>query len=191
MLSKRAVAVVAAVLLAGCGGGETDAGKPPGKAGGADTGSPSGSRTGGPGTDPAAMSSAEARADIRAGLAAGGFETPRFSEPGTSGIFGACVVTALVPTAAEPDPKDTARLAGELKDRGWVQEDSWADDGMQTLSLRKAPWTLDILGGTLPKEQLAAALPEEQSADAEDFTGLSVSAVDRACADQAHASRSP
>ncbi|MFC8423835.1 hypothetical protein ACFUN7_23660 [Streptomyces sp. NPDC057236] len=137
------------------------------------------------------MSSAEARADVRAGFAAGGFETPRFTEPGTDGIFGACAVTALVPTTAEPDPKDTARLAGELKERGWVQEDSWADDGMRTLSLRKARWTLDILGGTLPKEQLAAALPEEQSADAEDFTGLSVSAVDRACADQAHAGQSP
>lgn len=193
VLPKRAVtAVVAAtMLLAGCGGGETDVREPPERAGGAGAGSPSVSGTASPGTGPAAMSPAEARADIRAGLAAGGFETPRFAEPEANGIFGACAVTALVPTTVDPDPKNTARLADELKDRGRVQEKFWASDGMQTLSLRKAPWTLDVLGGTLPKEHLAADLPEEQRADTEDFTGLFVSAADRACMDQVHASQSP
>ncbi|MCA2203923.1 hypothetical protein ACPCSQ_29840 [Streptomyces griseoincarnatus] len=127
----------------------------------------------------AAISLAEARADIRAGLAAGEFEGARFSEMDNR-EFSACAVTAVVSTAAEPDPRDTEQMADELKQRGWLQTKFSTNGGIQVLSLRKTPWTLDFIGGT-------GALPEQ----AQDFTGLSVNAVDRDCANRVAASLSP
>ncbi|MFC9116142.1 MULTISPECIES: hypothetical protein [Streptomyces] len=71
-------------------------------------------------------------------------------------------------------------MADELKQRGWLQTKFSTNNGIQVLSLRKAPWTPDFIGGT-------GALPEQ----AQDFTGLSVNAVDRDCANRVAASLSP
>ncbi|QER89357.1 hypothetical protein F3L20_28935 [Streptomyces tendae] len=131
-------------------------------------------------TPRAAISLAGAQADIRAGLAAGEFEGARFSETKDNREFSACAVTAVVSTAAEPDPRETERMADELKQRGWLQTKFSTNNGIQVLSLRKAPWTPDFIGGT-------GALPEQ----AQDFTGLSVNAVDRDCANRVAASLSP
>ncbi|MET8893476.1 hypothetical protein [Streptomyces albogriseolus] len=175
VLTRRAVAVVAAaVLLSGCGDGEPDTREPRGRP----TASASEAR--------AATSSAEVQADIRAGMAAGGFGEPRFARNEADGPFGACVLTALVSTPVDPDPKDTARLAAEMKRRGWSRTDFWAEDGMQVLSLRKAPWTLDVGGGTVPKDQ--PALPRGELP--QDFTGVVLSVADRDCLDRAYARRS-
>ncbi|MFZ4186350.1 hypothetical protein [Streptomyces pseudogriseolus] len=86
----------------------------------------------------------------------------------------------MVSTAAEPDPGGFERMADELKRRGWLRTEFWTDDRIQMLSLRKTPWTLDFIGGT-------GALPEQ----AQDFTGLSVNAVDRDCANRVAAGLSP
>lgn len=173
VLTKRAVAVVAAaVLLSGCSDGEPDTRKP------------SKRPTASTGGTPAATSAAEARADVRAGLAAGGFGAPRFTRNEANGPFAACVLTAVLPTAADPDRKDTARLAAEMKRRGWTRTEFWAEDGLQMLSLRKTPWTLDVGGGTVPKDRLA--LPD--GALEQDFTGLILSLTDRLCTDRTHAS---
>lgn len=176
VLTKRAVAVVAAaVLLSGCGDGEPDARKP------------SETPTASAAEQPAAPTSAAVQADVRAGLAAGGFDTPRFTRNEANGPFTACALTAVVSTAADPDPKATARLAAEMKHLGWTQTEFWAEDGMQMLSLTKTPWTLEIGGGTVPEDQLP--LPEGRPA--QDFTGLILSAADRACQDRVLARRTP
>ncbi|MEU2400610.1 hypothetical protein ABZ764_21825 [Streptomyces pseudogriseolus] len=169
VLPKGVVAAVAAaMLLSGC----ADQGAEPDSPGTGTTASRN--RPG------AAVSLAEARADIRAGLAAGEFEGARFSETKDNRAFSACAVTAVVSTAAEPDPKGFERMADELKQRRWLRTKLWADEGIQMLSLRRTPWTLDFIGGT-------GALPEQ----AQDFTGLSVNAVDRDCANRVAASLSP
>ena len=176
VLTKRAVAVMAAaVLLSGCGDGEPDARRP------------SETPTANAAEKPAAATSAAVQADVRAGLAAGGFDAPRFTRNEANAPFTACVLTAVVSTAADPDPKATARLAAEMKRRGWTQTEFWAEDGMQMLSLTKTPWTLDVGGGTVPEDQLA--LPEGEPA--QDFTGLFLSMADRACQDRVLAGRTP
>lgn len=159
-------AVAAAMLLSGCADKRTESESP----GAGTTASRNKPR--------AAISLAEARADIRAGLAAGAFEGARF-EIKDNREFSACAVTAVVSTAAEPDAKNTERMAAELEQRGWLRTE-FRTDGILMLSLRKTPWTLDFIGGT-------GALPEQDP----DFTGLSVNAVDRDCANRVAASLSP
>lgn len=176
VLTERAAAVVAAAaLLSGCGDGEPATRKP------------SAAPTTSVSEAPAAATSAVVQADARAGLAAGGFDEPRFTRNEADGQFSACVLRALVSTAADPEPQDTARLAAEMKRRGWTRTGFWAEDGMQMLSLRKSPWTLDIDGGTVPKDQ--SALPE--GGLPQDFTGLILSMADRDCLDRVHARLSP
>ncbi|MCM3299580.1 hypothetical protein [Streptomyces pseudogriseolus] len=163
--------VAAALLLCGCGAGEPDARKP----GRTPTASASEAA--------AATTSATVEADIRAGMAAGGFDEPRFTRSGANGESAPCVRTALVSTAEDPDPKDTARLAAEMKRRGWSQTMFWTEDGMQMLSLRKTPWTLDVGGATISKDQLTTPQGEMP----EDFTGLVLSVADRDCLDRTYA----
>lgn len=188
------VFLTAAVLLVGCGNGETD------RAGRSGDGKEAGTRTGGGATASAStgaattgteMSHAEVQEDIGAGMRAGGFPAPRFVAPKDDDEFGACAFSGGTSTDTDPAPKDTARLAGELKRRGWVQEDFWAEDGMTVLSMRNGTWTLDILGGSVSKEEAAKSLPEDERAGAQDVTGLTLMAVDRACQARVYKSVSP
>jgi hypothetical protein len=185
-----AVALTTAVLLVGCGNGDTD------RAGRSSDGKDARTRTGGDATaSPAAtaateMSHSEVRAGIAAGMRAGGFSEPRFGASEDDGGFGVCVVSGETSTETDPSPKDTALLAGELKRQGWVQEFFWTEEGMTTLAMRNGVWKLDIAGGTLPKEEVAKRLPEDERAAARDFTGLSVTAVDLACQDRVYKSLS-
>jgi len=177
------VPATAAVLLVGCGNGET------GQGGRAEATPKRTDASATPGAKPAGapVSNAAVRADITAGMRAAGFPEPRFPSARGDGADAVCVVTTRTPTDIVPSRKDVGSLAAELKRQGWAQKIFRSEDGLTGMSMSKGKWTLQLTGGRISKEELARQLPPEQRARARALTGVYGIAVDHACTDRLYA----
>ncbi|MGX1907546.1 hypothetical protein ACWIID_01570 [Streptomyces phaeochromogenes] len=133
-------AVMAAVLLAGCGGGTGDGGsKSPG---------PKGSSASATSAKETRLSRGTVRRNVRAAAAAGGFDRV-VDRAGTSA---GCRVIAAVPTDGEPKAAAVSKVVADLKGRGWEQVFRKAEDGGFTWLLTRANWSMYVVTRAPSKE---------------------------------------
>ncbi|MER6976237.1 hypothetical protein ABT317_04085 [Streptomyces carpinensis] len=150
--------IVAAVMLAACGGGERDSGAD------AEGGHSAVA------ADRAAVIREAVRDDIRAAVAAGDFGPPRFIA--AKELLSPCEVSAVVRGGTKPDPEAVAKVVTRLKNRGWGktrQHSSAADEGW---SLEKKGWMLTFVSGTVSEKAVAFGPDVERQGRAKPFEGL-------------------
>ncbi|WP_437100133.1 hypothetical protein [Streptomyces sp. enrichment culture] len=144
--AARAVlaAVVTAVALAGCGGGDA-----PPKAGG----------------DRAAV-----RADVVAAVEAGGTGRPRVV-PAPQPEAQACTVVVLLETRDVPHGDAGTRMAAVLTGRGWKQREHSREGGDQRVFTRDG-WRLDLGAARWPHDRFLELVADGQRPEGDTFTGV-------------------
>ncbi|MFF5005003.1 hypothetical protein ACFY3G_19530 [Streptomyces phaeochromogenes] len=133
-------AVMAAVLLAGCGGGTGD--------GGSKSPRPKGSSASATSAKETRLSRGTVRRNVRAAAAAGGFD--RVVD--RAGTPARCRVIAAVPTDDVPKAAALAKVVADLKGRGWEQVFRKPEDGGVTWLFTKANWGLYVFTTAPSKE---------------------------------------
>ncbi|MFE5210388.1 hypothetical protein [Streptomyces sp. NPDC056600] len=177
-MGRFVAACVAVPVLAACGG--TDGGeartKPSGDPGKA---TPAAEAT-------APVTRASVKGEVRAAVEAGGFGRPPFVDLPKSDVTASCVVIGQVRTPEDPDEKSVRAVVAVLEKSGWSRTSGWYEDYGSLFSLEREGWTLDVMTGSLTADQMAAAAtPGASAEETQEFTGMSVTAIDRKCADAA------
>ncbi|MFD9187950.1 hypothetical protein ACFWCA_06980 [Streptomyces phaeochromogenes] len=133
-------AVMAAVLLAGCGGGTGD--------GGSKSPRPKGGSASATSAKETRLSRGTVRRNVRAAAAAGGFD--RVVD--RAGTPARCRVIAAVPTDDVPKAAALAKVVADLKGRGWEQVFRKPEAGGVTWLFTKANWGLYVFTTAPSKE---------------------------------------
>ncbi|MER5480662.1 hypothetical protein ABT026_27360 [Streptomyces sp. NPDC002734] len=179
-MGRFVAACVAVPVLASCGGTDGDEArtKPSGDAGKA---TPAAEET-------APVTRASAEREVRAAVDAGGFGQPRFVDLPKSDITASCVVYGHVRTPEDPDEKSVRSVVAALEKNGWRRTGGFYKTYGSLFSLEREEWTLDVMTGSLTADQMAAAAPDASAEETQEFTGMTVTVIDRECAHAAIAS---
>ncbi|WAU79926.1 hypothetical protein O1Q96_09325 [Streptomyces sp. Qhu-G9] len=140
-VALTAGAVVAAVLLTGCGGGTDDGA-------GSESPRPKESSTSASPAKEMRLSRATVQRNVRVAVAAGGFDgvDDRNGEPAR------CRLIVGVRTNGEPKPAAVSKVVADLKSRGWEQVFRKPEDGGATWFLTRANWGMYVFTRALSKE---------------------------------------
>ncbi|MFD5079461.1 hypothetical protein [Streptomyces sp. NPDC058371] len=170
-VGRVAVAVMAAVLLAGCGAVDDD--------GAAGKGAPAGKRD-----DLTSRQAVEK--DIRAAVAAGDFGRAEYGEGFSEGRRAVCELSVTIRTADKPDRGPVDAAAAEMKARRWKREgEVWRDGSGQGSSFEKDGWTVSLIAGTASADSITAELPTArktaEEGEVDDFSGVSFYGFRKGC----------
>ncbi|MFI1568324.1 hypothetical protein ACH4ZX_35795 [Streptomyces sp. NPDC020490] len=181
-------AVLAALALAGCGGGASGRAV----ASGASRAAADGHGGGVAAADERTPTTRAVRADIRAAAVAGGFGQPEFLDVRRElNRWGPCQVFGRILTSAPPARAAAARAVAVLEDRGWKANGPIEDEaGVGWVLLRKG-WSISALFGVASAETIAAGLPPGQRDRAKDFKGVIFEGTGRGCTGSQDSAASP
>ncbi|MER6632510.1 hypothetical protein ABT301_30535 [Streptomyces sp. NPDC000987] len=171
-------AVLAAVALAGCGGGPAGREAASGESGAAADGHGGGVAA----ADERTPTTRAVRADLRAAAVAGGFGQLEFLDVRRElNRWGPCQVFGQILTSARPARAAAARAVAVLEDRGWKANGPIEDEAGVGWVLQRKGWSLSAVFGVASAETIAAGLPPGERDRAKEFKGVIFEGTGRGC----------
>ncbi|MBV1935019.1 hypothetical protein KUF83_00355 [Streptomyces sp. BV286] len=157
-------AVVAAVLLTGCGGGTDDGG-------GSESPRPKEGSTSASPAKETKLSRATVQRNVRAAVAAGGFD----GVDDRNGKPARCRLIVGVRTDGEPKAAAVSKVVTDLKGHGWEQVFRKPEDGGATWFLTRANWGMYVFTRA-PSEEEPGTPPFTLSATRLDCSSVTATA---------------